>query len=325
MRINLKKLKQRCNAKIEDFYHLGKVVESKNGDYIYIDRGMPVLAVAHLDTVNNSYHFNHIVLNGVDVVFSTALDDRLGAYIILDELPKYIGNNYDILLTEGEETGNSTAAFFEPSHDYNWMFQFDRAGDDVVLYQYDTPENRKLLRNFGFRPNWGSFSDICFLDHLAVSGFNFGCGYEDNHSNYSHFEVHIAEKMIAKFIPFFKAMQNVYIPAPPKVNYYKNYKKYDDNNWVQNDKGYWEKKKTVNPYTNSYISRSYEVGDCVNCNAYNVDVNEEGLCPKCALAYEKAMDKIKFDTGLREDLCLICQNYTLVDSNGYCAECSKWE
>ena len=50
------------------------------------------------------------------MVHSGALDDRLGAYIILDLLPK-LGINVDVLLTVGEEQGRSTANFFAPLGD----------------------------------------------------------------------------------------------------------------------------------------------------------------------------------------------------------------
>ncbi len=48
-----------------------------------------------------------------------------------------MGINVDVLLTTGEEMGQSSAAYFDPGEKkYNWMFQFDRGGTDVVTYDY---------------------------------------------------------------------------------------------------------------------------------------------------------------------------------------------
>src|SRR4051794_30743638 len=85
--------------------------KAPNDYYYYRDNGSDILAVAHLDTVGLAHqracHF--VDTEGGPVVYSRALDDRLGAYIILDLLPA-LGITHDILLTVGEESGQSTAA-----------------------------------------------------------------------------------------------------------------------------------------------------------------------------------------------------------------------
>jgi hypothetical protein len=103
--------------------------------YFYKDNGSNTLAVAHLDTVQKRGWCELTQLSHDTLVFSPKLDDRLGAYVILELLPK-LGINVDVLLTTDEESSNSTAMEFKTQKQYNWMVEFDRAGRDAVLYQY---------------------------------------------------------------------------------------------------------------------------------------------------------------------------------------------
>jgi len=171
--------------------------------YHFRDNGSRVLAVAHLDTVapgdQRAAHFTSSQAG--PVVFSRALDDRLGAYIILSLLPS-LGVTCDWLLTTGEETGQSTAAFFDPPKDYDWIIQFDRGGTDVVMYQYDDSGTRQAVRAAGARVGEGIFSDICYLEHLGVKGFNWGTGYQDYHSERSHAFLNDTFNMTGQYLRF---------------------------------------------------------------------------------------------------------------------------
>jgi hypothetical protein len=184
--------------------------------FLYKDNGSSVLAVAHLDTVADADDraCRFVVTEGAGtVVFSRALDDRLGAYIILELLPK-LGLNYDILLTVGEESAQSTAAFFAPPEgkEYDWMIEFDRGGTDVVMYQYDDKEVRQLVRDAGARPGDGSFSDISYLGHLGIKGFNWGVGYQDYHGPRAHAFLDDTFIMVARYLNFAEQNEGVYMP-----------------------------------------------------------------------------------------------------------------
>ena len=128
-------LDKRLTMPIDAFRSLGTVTETKDGPLIYIDRGSPILGVAHLDTVANGNLPKPKWLNGPDgfpIVNSIALDDRLGAWVLLDLLPS-LGLTFDVILCDSEERGRSTAESFQPTREYNWGFEFDRAGTDTVL------------------------------------------------------------------------------------------------------------------------------------------------------------------------------------------------
>jgi hypothetical protein len=170
--------------------------------------------VAHLDTVGSERACRFVVTEGAGtVVFSQALDDRLGAYIILEMLPK-LGLDYDILLTVGEESGQSTAAYFDPPRgkDYDWMIEFDRGGTDVVMYQYDDAEVRQLVKDSGARVGDGSFSDISYLGHLEIKGFNWGVGYQDYHGPRAHAFLDDTFTMVAKYLTFAEQNDGVFMP-----------------------------------------------------------------------------------------------------------------
>lgn len=195
--IDVSRLKHVCELPVEAFAAFGEVVGTPGGNYVFRDQGERVLGVAHLDTVLNGTPFIH---DG-ERVYCPALDDRLGVHLLLDVLP-LLGVRFDLLLTEGEEQGCSTARWFVPPKKYNWMFSFDRAGTDVVLYQYDTPTNRRLLHRAGFRVGTGSYSDIADLWFLGCAGFNIGCGYHRQHKPDCYADLGETRVMVQRFVRF---------------------------------------------------------------------------------------------------------------------------
>ena len=131
--IDYDELKNVCKRPLEWFFrkYAEYVVDGKKGRHIYIQHeNAKVLAVAHADTVINprkTFSFNIINRRTKDdsivrVVKTPTLDDRLGIYTIMSLLPSIFGGEWaDILITEGEETGNSTAADFVTDKEYNWI------------------------------------------------------------------------------------------------------------------------------------------------------------------------------------------------------------
>lgn len=204
------KLQTFCRMPIKYFNFPGwKKYQTPHGVYYHLDRGSKVLAMAHLDTVQEKRPFVYDVKeDGTEVLYSPQLDDRLGAWAILDPL-YYLG--FDILLTEGEEVGQSTAYWFKESFDrrYNWMFEFDRKGTDVVMYQYHSPRMKNLLESFDFEVGHGSCSDISYLEKLECKGFNFGIGYHNNHSMQAYAIMKDTMSMINKFKIFYRELKDV--------------------------------------------------------------------------------------------------------------------
>jgi hypothetical protein len=185
------------------YFHSRK---DKSKRYIYIQTSpnSKVLAVGHTD---------YVVFQEPKVTYNTSkihcgqLDDRLGVWLISEVIPKMINPDqpFDILLTDLEEKGDSTAQHFVPPKDkqYNWMFEFDRRGTDMVMYDYETPELKKLWQSYKFTVGMGSFTDICYLSHLHCAGFNIGTGYHGEHSQNCYADLFDTFRNVEKFLRFY--------------------------------------------------------------------------------------------------------------------------
>lgn len=202
--------------------------------YYYKDNGSDILAVAHLDSVQADGSCQIIDTAAGLLAVSGTLDDRLGAYVILELLPR-LGVECDILLTTDEEICQSTAEDFWPDKKYHWMFSFDRGGTDVVMYEYETPDLCDLVEEAGARVGQGSFSDICQLEHLDCAGFNWGVGYQDYHSTRAHAWLDDTFRMVARFVKFYNANATDALHHEP----YWRRKKHDDlEEWIEADCGH---------------------------------------------------------------------------------------
>lgn len=200
--LDLAELDRICGASIQglmkeltkDGGHIGG---KRGARYAYKNNGAKVLAVAHLDTVQQGHKTATVQLAGETLIFNPRLDDRLGAYTILRLLPK-LGIEVDILLTENEEKGASTAQAFDTKKQYNWIVEFDRAGDDAVIYDYTWGD---IIKGY-FKKGLGSFSDITCLEHLGCQAVNIGVGYQDCHSPRAYFVLEQYVAQIRRFIKF---------------------------------------------------------------------------------------------------------------------------
>lgn len=209
--LDYKQLKEVCIADFDYFRKLGEVRQGRSGEHIFIDNHADILFVAHLDTVSPSKLFGVAELDSGMRILSRAMDDRLGAYIGNWWLPQ-VGIVMDVLFTDGEESGRSTADDFVTDKQYNWMCQFDRQGVETVLYEYDCPELRKLLATCGIKVGHGSFTDICKLQHLGCKGINFATGYYDPHGEWANAHVPTLVNMVNQFIHFYTMYKDQYLP-----------------------------------------------------------------------------------------------------------------
>ncbi len=225
--LNYDRLHEFLNAPMEYFQQFGKVQQTPDGILIHHDIGANILGVAHLDSVNPHDHFYVNKFAGDDIVFSTRLDDRLGAYIILDLLPA-MGIHTDILLTEGEEKGKSTAKHFKTDKQYHWMFSFDRHENDAVYYRYYVTNWIDAIRKIFGNPSHGSNSDIDYLSELKCCGVNVGTGYFNEHHLMAHANMSMMLSQVGKFIQFYQQNRRIRYPFQ---NSYTPAKTYKDNNF----------------------------------------------------------------------------------------------
>jgi hypothetical protein len=236
--LNYKEMRKICSAKPDQLAAIYGLIkyDTIGGRYWFKDNGKDskVLAVAHLDSRRPFIHFAVPHLRMDTLIYCPTLDDRLGAYVILDYLPK-MKIKYDILLTEGEEVGNSTAQFFKPptEKEYNWIFMFDRAGTDVAMYDYKDDFTTKLLKEYDLEATYGQYSCIAELEELGVKGFNFGAGYHNNHSDWAFASKIELMENIKKFVSFYLDQYKLTMRHIPKYLSYLS--EYDNAPWTSDD------------------------------------------------------------------------------------------
>lgn len=280
----MKDLKSVCLASIKDLRKLGTFTKTYyQSGYTFIDNGADILAVAHIDTVaRGKPKFTSVAGTHVSI----QLDDRLGVHILLNILPA-LGMKYDILLTEDEELGWSTAYDFVTDKHYNWIFEVDRRNvGECALYQFSTDENKALARSAGFKTVHGSFSDICYLDMLGVSAFNFSAGYQDEHTELcrtNDVDIWVVTQMILEFYNMYKDTVIPYAPAPiRKVKKTKSTANnvFDDNN-VEWSKMWYYKDDNDDEYSDRFMFRDDQQCDFCGSNEgmdYGITYI---LCPNC--------------------------------------------
>lgn len=188
---------------------------------LFVDRGAKsVLAVAHCDAVGKKPSFARETTDKGEVLLKSPwLDDRLGVYTILHLLPA-LGIEVDVLLTDGEESGQSTAqGFVAPAgKSYDWIVEFDRAGVDTVLYSWFDDKEwfarvAALMSHHRAYPGKyiarGSYTDICSMSSLGVCGLNVGVAYYEHHTD-KCFAVEAAYlAQIARWTKFYEVNKGV--------------------------------------------------------------------------------------------------------------------
>ena len=140
------------------------------------------------------------------------VDDRLGCALALG-----CASWADILFTDCEEQGRSTAAYFQAPRAYNWIIGFDRRGTDVVTYDYKDREWLSALTDY-FTIGQGSFSDVGYLEKLGTACVNMGVGYYNEHTTNAHWNPKETEEQFNKLYAFWSKYRDTqFNHIPPKT------------------------------------------------------------------------------------------------------------
>ncbi len=140
------------------------------------------------------------------------VDDRLGCAMALG-----MSDWADLLFTDCEEQGRSTAAYFKAPRDYNWIVGLDRRGTDVVTYQY---KDKEWLDSLGkhFKVGFGSFSDIGYLEELGRSAVNVGIGYHNEHTRNAFWNPKETNAQLGQLWAFWKEFgETIFTHEPAKI------------------------------------------------------------------------------------------------------------
>ena len=139
------------------------------------------------------------------------VDDRLGCALALG-----CASWADLLFTDCEEKGRSTAAYFQAPRAYNWIIGFDRRGTDVVTYDYRDKEWLSALESY-FTIGHGSFSDVGYLEKLGTACVNMGIGYYNEHTTSAFWNPQETEEQFNKLYAFWsKHRDTQFNHVPPK-------------------------------------------------------------------------------------------------------------
>ena len=158
--------------------------------YLYAQGTIPILLVAHMDTV----HKDPVKLitysddgNTISSPQGIGGDDRCGIYMIMEIIKKH---RCSVLFAEDEEMGCIGAKKFVKNNyikdlEFNYMIELDRKGSkDAVFYECDNPEFEEFItRSEDWETAPGIFTDICTLaPEIGCAAVNFSCGYYNAHT-----------------------------------------------------------------------------------------------------------------------------------------------
>ena len=199
LKMTQKQLKQYLHTELKK---LGYNPINKKG-FLYAEGSAPVLLIAHLDTVHTKTP--NTFLYSKDKRFISSIegiggDDRCGIYIIL-EIAK--NHKYHILFTEDEEIGGIGADLFTKGNikpDVNYIIELDRKGsNDCVFYDDENLDFQRFINSFGFKTEFGSFSDISMIaPKLGISAVNLSCGYFNAHSLREYIDIKVMTENIKR-------------------------------------------------------------------------------------------------------------------------------
>lgn len=199
-RMSQKKLKKHVTAELKDKYN---VVINRDG-YVYAQGDVPILLVAHMDTVHKELPKTILYDSGkISSPQGIGGDDRCGVYMILEIIKKH---KCSVIFCEDEEIGMIGAEKFikedfAKALEFNYMIELDRRGsDDAVFYDCDNPEFEDFITDDGdWRTAWGSFSDISTLaPAIGCAAVNFSCGYYSAHTTNEYVVLAEMEENIQK-------------------------------------------------------------------------------------------------------------------------------
>lgn len=199
LQMNQATLKEYLDLHLQD---LGYSTFSKKG-FLYAEGNIPVLLVAHLDTVHNEKA--EIICFSEDMRYVMSPqgiggDDRCGVYMIMQLIRDF---KCHVLFCEDEEVGGRGANKFVASKlkpSVNFIVEMDRRGsNDAVFYRCDNPEFTDFVLGFGFKENHGTFSDISVIaPPLNTAAVNISAGYYNEHRLHEYIDMLAVENNIRR-------------------------------------------------------------------------------------------------------------------------------
>ena len=215
--------------------------------YIIAEGDLPICLCAHMDTVFCKPPFKFYYDSEQSVLWSPqglGADDRAGCYAIIELLEK--GYRPSIILTDLEERGGVGADILTnkypdcPFFDCRALIQLDRRGrNDSVYYECDNPDFEELINSYGFKTDWGTFTDISiFGPQWEIAAVNLSVGYYNEHEEIETLNMKFLHETISKLEKMLKDCKNwasySYIPMVYNFKYINDFGSYNFNSTNNN-------------------------------------------------------------------------------------------
>lgn len=212
--------------------------------YVYAKGDIPVLLVAHMDTVHKTKPKQIYYDSEEDIMWSPqgiGGDDRCGVFAIFEILKTHRPH---VLFTEDEEIGciGARKAADKLKPDVNFIIELDRRGvNDCVFYDCGNADFQKYIESFGFHKEIGSYSDIVELsEKWGVASVNLSIGYENEHSSLETISpsfMELTKDKVIKILDDANTNRKLY-DYEPLIYDYKyygtgKYDGYDDYDWYE--------------------------------------------------------------------------------------------
>src|SRR3990172_2656873 len=188
-----------------------------------------VTLVSHIDTVfDDKRRLPRIFRDREKIVYwspdGLGADDRAGVYSILkvyDSMPDEYKPN--LLFCDGEEHGcwgalDAADEFETFLKDTLFFIELDRrGGNDCVFYNNEPKPFRYLISSYGFKEEWGTYSDIsCLGEKLSKCAANLSIGYYGEHTTSEYLVVEEMERTIGRVIEIVRAATKAGVSWPNK-------------------------------------------------------------------------------------------------------------
>lgn len=212
-------------------YKKNEIIATKN--YIYAKGNIPIVLLAHLDTVHKEAPIEKYYDPKKQVLWSPqgiGGDDRCGVYAILKIIEQV--KPYLIFTTDEEVGGIGISKFVKEiklNKNIKFAIQIDRRGkDDAVYYDCGNEEFKNYINSFGFIEQFGTYTDICTLSpKYDIASVNLSAGYYNEHTKQEYINIKYLWDTIYKVIKILKDKDNKKYDYKEDNYYKKLYKNID--------------------------------------------------------------------------------------------------
>ena len=310
-------LKKHCYNVLKNHYKTKKIFNDKK--FLYVKGNIPLMLVAHLDTVHKFLPKNiWCSLDNTIIKSDEGIggDDRCGVYAILKIISSLDNNKLpSILFTTDEEIGGVGVGVFckkfaNKKLGVNAFIEIDRANrNDVINYIDDNFDLVEKFEQLGYKFNYGSYTDIVdLMETFGISGVNLSSGYYNAHTLNEFVNLEDLMWTIENVIKFINNDSN-YSEKYKYIEY-----KHTKGKTIFDDDWSWDwHDKNNKSYT--YVNTTHEKEYCIICGGKhlvdNMEYTEDGyICEDCYRLYA--------DSYVR---CDYCGSLVFDDGYGYCNVC----